>query len=60
MTNTYKDVDEYLDTFEPLLFEEVKAQIAKKDDDEEGTALLRFYAFLWGLMLFYAFLSFDF
>ncbi|KAK6119170.1 hypothetical protein DH2020_047102 [Rehmannia glutinosa] len=35
--NTYKDVDEYLDTFEPLLFEEVKAQIAQRKDDEEET-----------------------
>ncbi|KAH6772481.1 P-loop containing nucleoside triphosphate hydrolases superfamily protein [Perilla frutescens var. hirtella] len=25
--NTYKDVDDYLDTFEPLLFEEVKSHI---------------------------------
>ncbi|XP_057763657.1 LOW QUALITY PROTEIN: probable helicase MAGATAMA 3 [Salvia miltiorrhiza] len=34
--NTYADVDEYLGTFEPLLFEEVKANIAqKKDEDEE-------------------------
>ncbi|KAG8647199.1 probable helicase MAGATAMA 3 isoform X2 [Manihot esculenta] len=33
--NTYKDVDDYLATFEPLLFEEVKAQIIQKKDDEE-------------------------
>ncbi|KAF3664836.1 putative helicase MAGATAMA 3 [Capsicum annuum] len=35
--NSYKDVQDYLATFEPLLFEEVKAQIVqgKKDDDEE-------------------------
>ncbi|CAL5358399.1 unnamed protein product [Camellia sinensis] len=33
--NTYKDVDDYLATFEPLLFEEVKAQILQKKDDEE-------------------------
>ncbi|KAL8528057.1 hypothetical protein ACS0TY_005756 [Phlomoides rotata] len=33
----YKDVDDYLCTFEPLIFEEVKAHIAKsKDDDQEG------------------------
>ncbi|XP_044479104.1 probable helicase MAGATAMA 3 isoform X1 [Mangifera indica] len=31
----YKDVDDYLATFEPLLFEEVKAQIIQKKDDEE-------------------------
>lgn len=34
--NTYRDVDDYLSTFEPLLFEEVKAQIIQKKDDEEG------------------------
>ncbi|KAJ8529843.1 hypothetical protein K7X08_036678 [Anisodus acutangulus] len=35
--NSYKDVDDYLATFEPLLFEEVKAQIlqGKKNDEEE-------------------------
>ncbi|KAJ9184340.1 hypothetical protein P3X46_004072 [Hevea brasiliensis] len=32
---TYKDVDDYLATFEPLLFEEVKALIIQKKDDEE-------------------------
>ncbi|XP_076960265.1 putative helicase MAGATAMA 3 [Bidens hawaiensis] len=32
---TYKDVDDYLATFEPLLFEEVKAQILQAKDDEE-------------------------
>ncbi|KAK1567341.1 hypothetical protein Q3G72_011063 [Acer saccharum] len=34
--DTYNDVDDYLATFEPLLFEEVKAQIIQKKDDEEG------------------------
>ncbi|KAG8368732.1 hypothetical protein BUALT_Bualt15G0076600 [Buddleja alternifolia] len=34
--NTYKDVDEYLDTFEPLLFEEVKAQIVQGKTEEDG------------------------
>lgn len=40
MKNTYKSVDEYLGIFEPLLFEEVKAQIIRgsSDDDEEGWA----------------------
>ncbi|XAR69588.1 hypothetical protein NMG60_11001239 [Bertholletia excelsa] len=33
--DTYKDVDDYLATFEPLLFEEVKAQIVQGKDDEE-------------------------
>ncbi|XP_050228879.1 probable helicase MAGATAMA 3 [Mercurialis annua] len=32
--NTYEDVDDYLQTFEPLLFEEVKAQIIQRKDDE--------------------------
>ncbi|XVE67327.1 hypothetical protein DITRI_Ditri08aG0151700 [Diplodiscus trichospermus] len=35
--DTYKDVDDYLATFEPLLFEEVKAQIVQKKDEEEVT-----------------------
>jgi senataxin len=34
--NTYKDVDDYFETFEPLLFEEVKAQILQNKDGEEG------------------------
>ncbi|RWW12411.1 hypothetical protein GW17_00023918 [Ensete ventricosum] len=32
--NTFKDVEEYLGIFEPLLFEEVKAQIVQGNDDE--------------------------
>ncbi|KAJ8768098.1 hypothetical protein K2173_021038 [Erythroxylum novogranatense] len=35
--NTYKDLDDYFSTFEPLLFEEVKSQIIQKKDDEEVT-----------------------
>ncbi|KAM7499180.1 hypothetical protein LguiA_023594 [Lonicera macranthoides] len=35
--DTYKDVDDYLATFEPLLFEEVKAQIVKGRDEEDET-----------------------
>lgn len=34
--NAFKDVDDYLGTFEPLLFEEVKAHITQKKDDEEA------------------------
>ncbi|KAM7250769.1 hypothetical protein ACFE04_022652 [Oxalis oulophora] len=35
--NTYTDCDDYLSTFEPLLFEEVKAQISQqKDEDKES------------------------
>lgn len=33
----YKDVDDYISTFEPLLFEEVKAQISQKKDDDYVT-----------------------
>ncbi|VFQ96333.1 unnamed protein product [Cuscuta campestris] len=35
---TYNDVDDYISTFEPLIFEEAKAQITrdKSDDDDEG------------------------
>ncbi|XP_013606038.1 probable helicase MAGATAMA 3 isoform X1 [Brassica napus] len=36
--NTYKDVDDYFETFEPLLFEEVKAQILQNQDPEEEAA----------------------
>ncbi|KAK9069562.1 hypothetical protein SSX86_011466 [Deinandra increscens subsp. villosa] len=35
--DTYKDVDDYFATFEPLLFEEVKAQIVQGKDEEEET-----------------------
>ncbi|KAL2454450.1 putative helicase MAGATAMA 3 [Abeliophyllum distichum] len=34
---SYKDVDDYLSTFEPLLFEEVKAQIVQGKDEEDET-----------------------
>ncbi|GLT85964.1 hypothetical protein SLE2022_041290 [Rubroshorea leprosula] len=33
--DTYKDIDDYLGTFEPLLLEEVKAQIVQRKDEEE-------------------------
>ncbi|KAL9240292.1 hypothetical protein vseg_014530 [Gypsophila vaccaria] len=36
---TYTDVDDYLSTFEPLLFEEVKAQIVQSKDEEEASDL---------------------
>ncbi|KAK3012179.1 hypothetical protein RJ639_010874 [Escallonia herrerae] len=36
----YSDVDDYLSTFEPLLFEEVKAQIIQGRDEEEETEWL--------------------
>ncbi|KAK6945483.1 DNA2/NAM7 helicase, helicase domain [Dillenia turbinata] len=35
--DTFTDVKDYISTFEPLLFEEVKAQIVQGRDDEEVT-----------------------
>lgn len=35
--DTYKDVDDYISTFEPLLFEEVKAQVTQKREEEDVT-----------------------
>ncbi|CAN7069552.1 hypothetical protein IGI04_041942 [Brassica rapa subsp. trilocularis] len=35
--NTYKDADDYFETYEPLLFEEVKAQILQNQDAEEAS-----------------------
>lgn len=40
VANTYSDVGQYLDTFEPLLFEEVKAQIVSGKDEDEGMFFL--------------------
>ncbi|XP_010670996.2 probable helicase MAGATAMA 3 isoform X1 [Beta vulgaris subsp. vulgaris] len=37
--DTFKDIDDYLSTFEPLLFEEVKAQISQAKNEEEGTSV---------------------
>uniref|UniRef100_A0A803LMN9 Helicase MAGATAMA 3 n=1 Tax=Chenopodium quinoa TaxID=63459 RepID=A0A803LMN9_CHEQI len=36
--DTFKDVDDYLATFEPLLFEEVKSQIVRAKDEEGASA----------------------
>ncbi|KAI6705387.1 hypothetical protein NL676_008349 [Syzygium grande] len=36
---TYKDVDDYISTFEPLLLEEIKAQIVQKSDDNEDAVI---------------------
>ncbi|KAJ8442391.1 hypothetical protein Cgig2_018647 [Carnegiea gigantea] len=38
--DTFTDVDDYLSTFEPLLFEEVKAQIVQAKDEDEGTSVM--------------------
>ncbi|CAG7911959.1 unnamed protein product [Brassica rapa] len=35
--STYKDADDYFETYEPLLFEEVKAQILQNQDAEEAS-----------------------
>lgn len=32
----YKDVDDYIATYEPLVFEEAKSQIIKEKEEEEG------------------------
>ncbi|XP_074282276.1 putative helicase MAGATAMA 3 [Silene latifolia] len=37
--DTYTDVDDYFATFEPLLFEEVKAQIVQTNDEEETSTM---------------------
>ncbi|GAB4850823.1 hypothetical protein Ancab_030122 [Ancistrocladus abbreviatus] len=39
--DTFEDVDDYLSTFEPLLFEEVKGQITQAKDEEEGTTVVQ-------------------
>lgn len=38
--DTFKNIDDYLSTFEPLLFEEVKAQISQAKNEEEGIFLI--------------------
>ncbi|XP_027919451.1 probable helicase MAGATAMA 3 isoform X2 [Vigna unguiculata] len=35
--NRYKDVDDYIETYEPLIFEEAKSQIIKQKEEEEVT-----------------------
>jgi hypothetical protein len=53
VNNTYKSVAEYLGIFEPLLFEEVKAQIVRgrsdQEEEEEGSAWLLLSNFAVGL-----------
>ncbi|GAB2275183.1 hypothetical protein Dimus_009945 [Dionaea muscipula] len=39
--NTYEDVEDYLSTYEPLLFEEVKAQIIQEYSDEHGISVAK-------------------
>ncbi|XP_047177413.1 probable helicase MAGATAMA 3 [Vigna umbellata] len=34
--NRYTDVDDYIATYEPLIFEEAKSQIIKGKEEEEG------------------------
>lgn len=52
--DTYNDVDEYLATFEPLLFEEVKAQILQLKNGEEEAGMVSMFSFwenLWNKKL---------
>lgn len=46
--DTYKDVDDYISTYEPLLFEEVKAQILQEKDLDECIAFTFHFPFLFG------------
>lgn len=43
---TYSDVDDYIATFEPLMFEEVKAQIIQGKKDDEGGNVFGFALFV--------------
>ena len=43
--DTYKDMDDYISTFEPLIFEEIKAQITQRTNEDEGIFLSS--CFLW-------------
>lgn len=49
MKDSYKDINDYIGTFEPLLFEEVKAQIVQGRDEEDGI-LLNFLFLLFFLL----------
>lgn len=48
----YKDVEDYIATFEPLLFEEVKAQIVQGKDEDEGAFTFLDYSNFFLLRLF--------
>ncbi|KAI4312515.1 hypothetical protein MLD38_037321 [Melastoma candidum] len=37
--NTYQSVDDYISTFEPLLFEEIKAQIVQRNEGDEDSVV---------------------
>lgn len=43
--DTYKDVDDYISTYEPLLFEEVKAQIIQSKDENQCIHFLFVFPF---------------
>lgn len=45
--NKYKDVDDYIATYEPLIFEEAKSQIIKEKEDEEGILNFNNFAFFF-------------
>ncbi|GMG98866.1 hypothetical protein Nepgr_000706 [Nepenthes gracilis] len=38
--DTYTDIEDYISTFEPLIFEEVKAQVVQGQDEEEGISVM--------------------
>ncbi|XP_022634935.1 uncharacterized protein LOC106757388 isoform X2 [Vigna radiata var. radiata] len=39
--NPYTDVDDYIATYEPLIFEEAKSQIIKEKEEEEGWSIIK-------------------
>ena len=43
--NRYTDVDDYIATYEPLIFEEAKSQIIKEKEEEDGISNLNYFAF---------------
>jgi len=42
--NRYADVDDYIATYEPLIFEEAKSQIIKEKEEEEGISNFNYFA----------------
>jgi len=45
--NRYKDVDDYIETYEPLIFEEAKSQIIKQKEEEEGIFNFNYFFVFW-------------
>jgi senataxin len=46
----YKDVDDYINTYEPLIFEEAKAQIIRGKEEDNG---IFFSLFLFAFFKFF-------